>query len=174
MLELEDDDGAAVFEFDIDRNSELAGNLKVKTTPFRPHPFRCEKSPLAKTGSGQAQAENRIKNAKEKPGRFGNRFRAQGHLMLTTGDVDNNVHHGGTFRMAHALIEARKRFDFFVFPGERHGYIGQMANYWFWCVAHKQNNAETLTTSSCFGSTFSWVLCCRVCPEPLSAKHRFS
>ena len=78
-----DEDGQAVFETDIDRNSDLAHNLK-------------------------------------------------GRLMLTTGDVDNNVHHGGTFRMAHALMEARKRFDFFIFPGERHGYIGQMANYWFW------------------------------------------
>ena len=86
MKEIADEDGATVFEFDIDRNSELAANLK-------------------------------------------------GHLMLTTGDVDNNVHHAGTFRMAHALIEARKRFDFFVFPGERHGYIGQMANYWFWLRA---------------------------------------
>jgi hypothetical protein len=81
-----DDDGQAVFESIIDRNSELAHNLK-------------------------------------------------GRLMLTTGDVDNNVHHGGTFRMAHALMEARKRFDFFIFPGERHGYIGQMANYWFWLRA---------------------------------------
>ena len=29
----------------------------------------------------------------------------------------------------------RKRFDFFVFPGERHGYIGDMASYWFWLRA---------------------------------------
>ena len=86
VKETMDDDGQAVFESIIDRNSELAHNLK-------------------------------------------------GRLMLTTGDVDNNVHHGGTFRMAHALMEARKRFDFFIFPGERHGYIGQMANYWFWLRA---------------------------------------
>ncbi len=58
----------------------------------------------------------------------------KGHLLLTTGDVDNNVHHAGTFRMAEALIRANKRFDFFVFPGQRHGY-GNMGNYWFWLRA---------------------------------------
>ncbi|MCH8031676.1 MAG: prolyl oligopeptidase family serine peptidase, partial [Bacteroidetes bacterium] len=50
---------------------------------------------------------------------------------LTTGGVDNNVHHAGTFRMAEALIRANKRFDMFIFPGKRHGY-GNMGNYWFW------------------------------------------
>ncbi len=55
----------------------------------------------------------------------------KGHLMLTTGDIDNNVHPGGTFRMAEALIKANKRFDFFIFPGQRHGY-GNMSDYWFW------------------------------------------
>ncbi len=54
--------------------------------------------------------------------------------MLTTGDVDNNVHHAGTFRVAEALIKANKRFDFFVFPGQRHGY-GNMGDYWFWLRA---------------------------------------
>jgi dipeptidyl aminopeptidase/acylaminoacyl peptidase len=58
----------------------------------------------------------------------------KGHLLLTTGDVDNNVHHANTFRMADALIRAKKRFDFFVFPGQRHGY-GNMADYWFWLRA---------------------------------------
>ena len=58
----------------------------------------------------------------------------KGHLLLTTGDIDNNVHHAGTFRMAEALIRANKRFDFFVFPGQRHGY-GDMRNYWFWLRA---------------------------------------
>jgi dipeptidyl aminopeptidase/acylaminoacyl peptidase len=55
----------------------------------------------------------------------------KGHLLLTTGDIDNNVHPAGTLRMAEALIRANKRFDFFVFPGQRHGY-GNMSDYWFW------------------------------------------
>jgi dipeptidyl aminopeptidase/acylaminoacyl peptidase len=58
----------------------------------------------------------------------------KGHLLLTTGDVDNNVHPAGTLRMAEALIKANKRFDFFVFPGQRHGY-GAMGDYWFWLRA---------------------------------------
>ena len=58
----------------------------------------------------------------------------KGHLLLTTGDIDNNVHPAGTFRMAEALIKANKRFDFFIFPGQRHGY-GNMGDYWFWLRA---------------------------------------
>jgi dipeptidyl aminopeptidase/acylaminoacyl peptidase len=83
--EIVDDEGDVTFEYDIQKNSELAANLK-------------------------------------------------GHLLLTTGDIDNNVHHAGTHRMAEALIRANKRFDFFVFPGKRHGY-GDMGDYWFWLRA---------------------------------------
>jgi len=83
--EVEDDDGNITFEYDIEKNSELAKNLK-------------------------------------------------GHLLLTTGDIDNNVHPAGTLRMAEALIRANKRFDFFMFPGQRHAY-GDMGDYWFWLRA---------------------------------------
>ncbi|WP_288370908.1 DPP IV N-terminal domain-containing protein [uncultured Algoriphagus sp.] len=55
----------------------------------------------------------------------------KGHLMLSTGDVDNNVHPAGTIRMAEALIKAGKRFEFVILPGQRHGY-GPMAEYFFW------------------------------------------
>jgi len=58
----------------------------------------------------------------------------KGRLLLTTGDEDNNVHHANTFRMAEALIKANKRFDFFVFPGQRHAY-GTMSDYWYWLRA---------------------------------------
>jgi dipeptidyl aminopeptidase/acylaminoacyl peptidase len=58
----------------------------------------------------------------------------KGHLLLTTGDVDNNVHPANTIRMAEALVKANKRFDFFLFPGQRHGY-GDMGDYWFWLRA---------------------------------------
>lgn len=57
-----------------------------------------------------------------------------GRLLLTTGDQDNNVHPGNTYRMADVLIKANKRFDFFLFTGQRHGY-GSMSNYWFWLRA---------------------------------------
>jgi dipeptidyl-peptidase-4 len=66
-------DGKVTFEYDIEKNSELAKNLK-------------------------------------------------GHLMLITGDIDNNVHPAGTYRLADALIKANKRFDMFVLPGVRHSF----------------------------------------------------
>jgi tetratricopeptide (TPR) repeat protein len=36
--------------------------------------------------------------------------------MLSTGDIDNNVHPANTLRMADALIKANKRFDMLVIP----------------------------------------------------------
>ncbi|WP_310572019.1 DPP IV N-terminal domain-containing protein [Gemmatimonas sp.] len=52
----------------------------------------------------------------------------KGRLLLTTGDMDNNVHPGNTVRMVNALIKANKRFDYMVFPGKLHGY-GDMQPY---------------------------------------------
>ncbi|MCP4726563.1 MAG: S9 family peptidase [bacterium] len=46
----------------------------------------------------------------------------KGHLLITTSDMDNNVHPANTLRMVDALIKANKRFDFMIFPGKRHGY----------------------------------------------------
>lgn len=85
VKEVKDAKGNLNFEYDIDKNSELAKNLK-------------------------------------------------GKLLICTGDIDNNVHPALTIRMANALIKANKRFDFFVFPGQRHGY-GDMNEYFFWLRA---------------------------------------
>lgn len=85
VKEVIDKDGKVKFEYDIDKNSEIAKNLK-------------------------------------------------GRLLLTTGDIDNNVHPANTLRLANALIRANKRFDFFMFPGQRHGF-GDMNDYWFWLRA---------------------------------------
>jgi dipeptidyl aminopeptidase/acylaminoacyl peptidase len=71
-------DGKVTFEFSIEKNSELAKNLK-------------------------------------------------GHLMLVTGDIDNNVHPANTYRLADALIKANKRFDFLILPGIRHPYTSEAA-----------------------------------------------
>jgi len=57
----------------------------------------------------------------------------KGHLMLSHGDIDNNVHPANTMRMANALIKANKRFDLVVLPGQRHGY-GDMTEYFFWLM----------------------------------------
>lgn len=82
VKEVTDKDGNIKFEYTIERNSDLAQNLK-------------------------------------------------GHLMLVTGDIDDNVHPAATLRMADALIKANKRFDFLMLPGKRHAYA-DAANYFFW------------------------------------------
>ena len=82
MKEVTDKDGKVTFEYDIEKNSEIAKNLK-------------------------------------------------GHLMLSTGDIDNNVHPANTYRLVDALIKANKRFDFVVLPGMRHAYA-QDAEYFSW------------------------------------------
>jgi dipeptidyl aminopeptidase/acylaminoacyl peptidase len=58
----------------------------------------------------------------------------KGHLMLTHGDIDNNVHPANTIRVVNALIRANKRFDMLMLPGQRHGY-GDMTEYFFWRMA---------------------------------------
>jgi dipeptidyl-peptidase-4 len=85
VKEVDAPDGAVTFEYSIDKNSEIAKNLK-------------------------------------------------GHLLLSTGDMDDNVHMANTMRLADALIKANKRFDMFMLPGQRHGY-GTAANYFFWVRA---------------------------------------
>ena len=47
----------------------------------------------------------------------------KGHLMLTTGDMDDNVSMVNTMRLADTLIKANKRFEMLVFPGMRHSYM---------------------------------------------------
>ena len=85
VKEVTDKDGNIKFEYNIEKNSDLAKNLK-------------------------------------------------GHLMLATGDIDNNVHPANTLRMADALIKANKRFDMVILPGKRHGYA-DATNYFFWVRA---------------------------------------
>jgi dipeptidyl aminopeptidase/acylaminoacyl peptidase len=75
-------DGTATFVYDIDKNSEIAKNLK-------------------------------------------------GHLMLTTGDMDDNVSMVNTMRLADALIKANKRFEMMVYPGMRHSYM-PISTYVIW------------------------------------------
>lgn len=62
----------------------------------------------------------------------------KGHLMLMTGDVDNNVHPANTIRVANALMKAGKRFEFVIIPGQRHAF-GDMTEYAFWKLADHFN-----------------------------------
>jgi dipeptidyl aminopeptidase/acylaminoacyl peptidase len=85
VREVTDKDGKVHFEYDIDRNSEIAKNLK-------------------------------------------------GHLLLSTGDIDDNVSPSNTIRLMDALMKANKRFDFVLIPGVRHAYAGR-AEYFQWIRA---------------------------------------
>jgi dipeptidyl aminopeptidase/acylaminoacyl peptidase len=58
----------------------------------------------------------------------------KGHLLLVTGDVDNNVHPANTILVVDALIKAGKRFDMLVLPGQAHSF-GNMTDYFFWRMA---------------------------------------
>ena len=58
----------------------------------------------------------------------------KGHLLLVTGDIDNNVHPSNTIRVVNALMRANKRFSFSLIPGQRHGYA-DLNEYFFWEMA---------------------------------------
>jgi dipeptidyl-peptidase-4 len=62
----------------------------------------------------------------------------KGHLLLMTGDVDNNVHPANTIRVANALMKAGKRFEMVVVPGQRHAF-GEFTEYTFWKLADHFN-----------------------------------
>lgn len=55
----------------------------------------------------------------------------KGRLLLSNGEIDNNVHPANTLRVVNALIKNNKRFDMIVLPTQRHGY-GDMTEYFFW------------------------------------------
>ncbi len=55
----------------------------------------------------------------------------KGKLMLSTGEIDNNVNPGNTMRVVNALIKANKRFELVILPTQRHSY-GNMTDYFFW------------------------------------------
>jgi dipeptidyl-peptidase-4 len=46
----------------------------------------------------------------------------KGKLLILHALMDENVHFDHTAHLLDALVAANKRFDLFVFPGERHGY----------------------------------------------------
>jgi dipeptidyl aminopeptidase/acylaminoacyl peptidase len=71
----------------------------------------------------------------------------KGHLLLVSGDIDNNVHPGNTLRVVDALIKANKRFDFMMLPGQRHGYGNETAYFdrmmWYYFAEHLLGDYRT-------------------------------
>lgn len=45
----------------------------------------------------------------------------KGHLAIHHGAVDNNVHPGNSVQLLYALLKQGKRFDFMLYPEQRHG-----------------------------------------------------
>ncbi|MGW8123787.1 DPP IV N-terminal domain-containing protein [Roseivirga echinicomitans] len=65
----------------------------------------------------------------------------KGHLLLTHGTIDNNVHPAQSMRVASELMKAGKRFDYMPIPGSRHGYGGNQRDYyekmmWYFFAEH--------------------------------------
>jgi len=71
----------------------------------------------------------------------------KGHLLLVTGDIDNNVHPGNTLRVADALIKENKRFDFMMLPGQRHAFGNSTAYFdrmmWYYFAEHLLGDYRT-------------------------------
>lgn len=53
----------------------------------------------------------------------------KGHLLLVTGDVDQNVHPAHTLRLVNALILNDKDFDLLILPNQGHHYQGPYGTY---------------------------------------------
>lgn len=67
----------------------------------------------------------------------------KGHLLITHGQLDDNVPPSNTMLVVEALIKANKDFDMIIYPNKRHGY-GDMTNYmtrkrWDYFVKHLKN-----------------------------------
>ncbi len=67
--------------------------------------------------------------------------RLQGKLLLVHGAMDENVNPSATYKLAEALIQADKDFDFLIMPSQHHGYGGKHRKYflkkrWNYFVEH--------------------------------------
>ena len=65
----------------------------------------------------------------------------KGHILITHGSIDNNVHPGNSMRLVNELMKAGKRFDYVPIPGSRHGYRGSQRAYyeklmWYFFAEH--------------------------------------
>jgi dipeptidyl aminopeptidase/acylaminoacyl peptidase len=98
VKEVVGDSGKVTFEYAIDRNPDLAKNLK-------------------------------------------------GHLLLTTSDMDNNVHPANTLRLVDALIKANKRFDMLILPGKPHAFGDEQPYFtqrmWEYFAEYLLNDRQT-------------------------------
>jgi len=52
-----------------------------------------------------------------------------GKLLMTHGDVDDNVHMQNTIHLISKFQDLSKNFEFMIFPGQRHGFVGTKRAY---------------------------------------------
>lgn len=72
----------------------------------------------------------------------------KGHILITHGTTDNNVHPGNSMRLVNELMKAGKRFDYVPIPGSRHGYRGAQRTYyerlmWYFFAEHLLGDYRT-------------------------------
>jgi len=72
----------------------------------------------------------------------------KGHILITHGTTDNNVHPGNSMRLVNELMKAGKRFDYVPIPGSRHGYRGDQRTYyerlmWYFFAEHLLGDYRT-------------------------------
>ncbi len=58
-----------------------------------------------------------------------NAYRLQGKLLLTVGEMDNNVDPASTYQVVNALIKANKEYELVVFPGQGHSSGGTYGDH---------------------------------------------
>ena len=72
----------------------------------------------------------------------------KGHILITHGSIDNNVHPGNSMRLVNELMKAGKRFTYMPIPGSRHGYRGNQRTYyermmWYFFAEHLMGDYRT-------------------------------
>lgn len=81
----------------------------------------------------------------------------KGDYLLVHGTADDNVHVQNTMRMASALIQANKQFDWAIYPDKNHGIYGgntrlqlytKMTNFIDEHLGNKTNNIQPTTTNN--------------------------
>jgi hypothetical protein len=114
---------------------------KGKTMPYADEQQEVEKKADAKKDNKKDEKKGDMKDDKKEAAAAITRWdikvptnaelavNLKGKLLLVHGDMDNNVHPGGTMRLVDALMKANKRFDMLIIPGKAHGFGAYQAYF---------------------------------------------
>jgi dipeptidyl-peptidase-4 len=73
-------------------------------------------------GDGYCAADQRAEWVIDVPSNADVAANLKGHLMVAFSDMDNNVYPANSIRLVYALIQADRRFDMLMLPGQAHGF----------------------------------------------------